>query len=132
MGAVPTVCLLERHGASPVSRVLRGFRCDAHRQGYASRTRGASLVAVASAPVTPSSDRRLDLDSLCDEDLRVPPLVVTRAEAARLLSLSVPEIDRLRRAGRLLAKRHGTRVLFPIIELERFVETLPWEPDLPS
>lgn len=75
-------------------------------------------------------DHQLDLDSLCDDDVRVPPILVTRPEAARLLSLSVPEIDRLRRAGHLRAKRHGSKVLFPIAELERFVETLPWEADL--
>jgi hypothetical protein len=42
---------------------------------------------------------------------RPQALLVTRPEAARILSLSVPEIDNLRRAGRLLAKRHGQRVL---------------------
>lgn len=57
-------------------------------------------------------------------------LLVSRNEAARILSLSVPEVDNLRRAGRLLAKRHGSRVLFPVSELERFVEALPWEVDL--
>ena len=59
-------------------------------------------------------------------------LLATRAEAARILSLSVPEIDNLRRAGRLQAKRHGKKVLFPIAELERFVTDLPWEADLPQ
>jgi hypothetical protein len=55
---------------------------------------------------------------------------VTRPEAARLPSLSVPEIDNLRRDGRLLAKKHGKRVLFPMAQLERFAEMLPWEVDL--
>lgn len=79
--------------------------------------------------MTPPPDQRLDLDSLCDDDTRLPPLLVTRSEAARFLSLSVPEIDNLRRAGRLLAKRHGKKVLFPVAELERFVQMLPWEAD---
>lgn len=89
-------------------------------------------MAVASALMPLPPDRRLDLDRLDDEDLCVPPLLVARPEAARLLSLSTTEIDRLRRAGRLRAKRHGTRVLFPITELERFVEALPFEADLPD
>ncbi|RIT47243.1 helix-turn-helix domain-containing protein [Mycobacteroides abscessus] len=57
-------------------------------------------------------------------------MLVTRPEAARILSLSVQEIDRLRRAGRLLAKMHGSKVLFPMAELERYAEALPWEVDL--
>lgn len=56
-------------------------------------------------------------------------LLVTRPEAARILSLSVAEIDNLRRAGRLLAKKHGSRVLFPMSEPEKFVSRLPWELD---
>ncbi|QNO01069.1 hypothetical protein [Mycobacterium phage CELFI] len=56
-------------------------------------------------------------------------LLVTRPEAARILSLSVPEIDRLRLAGKLLAKKHGSKVLFPMKELERFANDLPWELD---
>ncbi|OYN81703.1 helix-turn-helix domain-containing protein [Mycolicibacterium sphagni] len=66
---------------------------------------------------------------LADEPDR---LLVTRPEAARILSLSESEIDNLRRAGRLQAKRHGKKVLFPIDELERFVANLPWEVDLPQ
>lgn len=65
-------------------------------------------------------------DVLTDEPDR---LLVTRPEAARILSLSVPEIDNLRRAGRLLAKRHGKKVLFPVAELKRFANQLPWEVD---
>lgn len=61
---------------------------------------------------------------------RSAPLLVTRPEAARMLSLSVPEIDNLRRQGRLLAKRHGKKVLFPVAELERYADSLPWEIDV--
>lgn len=69
------------------------------------------------------------------DDSGAPPaqtraLLVTRPEAARILSLSVREIDNLRLAGKLMAKKHGSRVLFPITELERYVESLPWEVDL--
>ncbi|ALF00348.1 excise [Mycobacterium phage Archie] len=56
-------------------------------------------------------------------------LLVTRPEAARILGLSVPEIDRLRHKGKLLAKKHGSKVLFPMKELERFANDLPWELD---
>ena len=62
--------------------------------------------------------------------VRAPALLVTRPEAARMLSISVAEIDNLRRAGRLLAKRHGGKVLFPLVELKRYAESLPWEMDL--
>lgn len=61
--------------------------------------------------------------------VRPAALLVTRPEAARILSVSVREIDRLRRAGRLLAKMHGARVVFPLSELERYAESLPWEVD---
>lgn len=65
-------------------------------------------------------------------DFRASPaqartLLVTRPEAARILSLSLREIDNLRLAGKLMAKKHGSRVLFPITELERYVESLPWK-----
>ncbi|MCV7060280.1 helix-turn-helix domain-containing protein [Mycolicibacterium vaccae] len=73
--------------------------------------------------------KQLD-DSGTASRIRPASLLVTRAEAARILSISVPEIDNLRRAGRLLAKKHGARVLFPMVELERYAESLPWEVDL--
>jgi Helix-turn-helix domain len=69
-------------------------------------------------------------DSGASSPVRPAALLVPRPEPARILSLSVPEIDNLRRAGRLLAKRHGARVRFPMAELERYAESLPWEVDL--
>lgn len=57
------------------------------------------------------------------------PLLLTKRAAAEALSLSESEVDRLRRAGRLLAKKCGNRVLFPVSELEKFVESLPGELD---
>lgn len=57
-------------------------------------------------------------------------LLVTRPEAARILGLSLREVDNLRASGRLMAKRHGSKVLFPRTELERFANDLPWEVDL--
>jgi len=52
-------------------------------------------------------------------------LMVTRREAARMLSLSVEEIDRARRRGDLLAQRYGSKVLISTDELRRFAEALP-------
>lgn len=62
--------------------------------------------------------------------MRTQPLLVPRPEAARILSLSEREIDRLRNAGKLMAKKHGSKVLFPMSELKRYAESLPWEVDL--
>lgn len=53
------------------------------------------------------------------------PLAVTRQQAAQMLTISVTEIDDERRAGRLLARRHGRKVLIPVAELRRWVEALP-------
>ena len=53
------------------------------------------------------------------------PLAVDRHQAARLLSISVTEIDDERRAGRLVARKHGRKVLIPMAELRRWVEALP-------
>lgn len=53
------------------------------------------------------------------------PLAVDRYQAAQLLSISVTEIDDERRAGRLVARKHGRKVLIPMAELRRWVEALP-------
>lgn len=55
------------------------------------------------------------------------PMLLTKRAAAEALSLSETEIDRLRRAGKLLARKHGNRVMFPVSELEKFIESLPGE-----
>lgn len=65
------------------------------------------------------------------------PLAVTRHQAARMISLSVTEIDDERRAGRLMARKHGRKVLIPVEELKRWVNDLPVDqmrfvPDLSS
>jgi excisionase family DNA binding protein len=52
------------------------------------------------------------------------PILVGRVEAARLLSISVPELDRLRRNGELVARRKGRRVLLTPAELQRYADTL--------
>lgn len=53
------------------------------------------------------------------------PLAVTRHQAADMLNISVTEIDDERRAGRLLARKHGRKVLFPVAELQRWIAALP-------
>lgn len=57
--------------------------------------------------------------------VHVEPVFVTRKQAAEILALSVPEIDNLRRASRIVARRHGHKVLFPVDELWRFAASLP-------
>ena len=52
-------------------------------------------------------------------------IMVTRREAARLLSLSTTEIDEARRRGDLAAQRYGRKVLISTDELRRFAESLP-------
>lgn len=53
------------------------------------------------------------------------PLAVTRQQAAQMLNISVTEIDDERRAGRLVARKHGRKVLIPMAELQRWVDALP-------
>ena len=52
------------------------------------------------------------------------PIAVTRQEAARMLSISVTEIDDERRAGRLVAKKLGRKVLIEVAELQRWLAAL--------
>ncbi|SHT54749.1 DNA binding domain, excisionase family [Mycobacteroides abscessus subsp. abscessus] len=59
---------------------------------------------------------------------RIAKLLVTRQEAAEALSLSLREVDEARRAGKLLAKKYGSKVLIPWSEVEQFAESLPWAP----
>lgn len=53
------------------------------------------------------------------------PIAVTRREAAEMLGISVTEIDDERRAGRLVARKHGRKVLLTVAELRRWVDALP-------
>lgn len=57
--------------------------------------------------------------------IEVEPLFVTRENAARMLCLSVVEVDNLRRAGHVVARKYGRKVLFPVEELRRYAKTLP-------
>lgn len=53
------------------------------------------------------------------------PIAVTRHQAAQMLGISVTDIDDERRAGRLIARKHGRKVLIPVAELRRWVGALP-------
>jgi excisionase family DNA binding protein len=75
-------------------------------------TRNGSSNTSSNQPVTMA--RKVDDDRL----------MVTRQEAARLVSLSLTEIDEARRRGDLAAQRYGTKVLIPMTELRRFAESL--------
>lgn len=57
--------------------------------------------------------------------VEVEPIFVTREDAARMLCLSVVELDNLRRAGYVVARKYGRKVLFPLDELRRYAKTLP-------
>lgn len=53
------------------------------------------------------------------------PIAVTRQQAAQMLGISMTEVDDERRAGRLVARKHGRKVLLPVAELRRWVAALP-------
>lgn len=54
----------------------------------------------------------------------VTPLALARKEVARALSLSVRSVDRAIKRGDLHAKRHGSRVLVPRSEIDRYLDKL--------
>jgi excisionase family DNA binding protein len=53
--------------------------------------------------------------------MQIEKLAVNRFEAARLLSISLRTLDSLLARGELCARRVGRRVVFPVVELERFL-----------
>jgi nucleotidyltransferase/DNA polymerase involved in DNA repair len=55
----------------------------------------------------------------------IEAILVTRAEAARLLSVSLTQLDEKRRVGRIIAKRLGRRLLFEVDDLRRYAAALP-------
>ena len=52
-------------------------------------------------------------------------ILVDKAEAARMLSISRTELDAARIRGDLAAKKYGSKVLFHVDELRRFADALP-------
>ncbi len=61
----------------------------------------------------------------CPMSQNPEPLAVTRQQAAQILNISVTEIDDERRSSRLLARKHGRKVLIPVAELRRWLDALP-------
>lgn len=53
------------------------------------------------------------------------PLAYSRAEAAALVDLSVPRIDKEIRSGRLTAKQIGGRIVVPAKALEEWLDAQP-------
>lgn len=53
----------------------------------------------------------------------VEPFLVTRKEAAHLLSISIRSVDYMIASGKLLHRRIGTRVLVPASQVRRMAET---------
>ncbi|MGH3956436.1 MAG: hypothetical protein ACRDTI_20620 [Mycobacterium sp.] len=53
------------------------------------------------------------------------PILYSREGAAAKLSISVPELDKLRAARKIVARKQGRKVLFHIDELHRYARTLP-------
>lgn len=53
------------------------------------------------------------------------PILYTREGAAAKLSISVPELDKLRAARKIVARKQGRKVLFHIDELNRYAQALP-------
>jgi excisionase family DNA binding protein len=52
-------------------------------------------------------------------------LLATQEESAGVLGVSVSEIKRLRVSGRIVARKHGRRILIPMSELRRYADSLP-------
>jgi excisionase family DNA binding protein len=57
-------------------------------------------------------------------NVQLPPLLVSKREAARLLNLCVRTIEKLINERQLPTKRVGKRVLLPLKDLERFAREM--------
>lgn len=57
------------------------------------------------------------------------PLAVSRQQAARLLDCSIQMIDKMVKAGRIPARKLGTKVLIRVADLEAALEA--WSPQRP-
>lgn len=55
------------------------------------------------------------------------PLLYDRKTTARLLSVSIRTVDYMLEAGKLTAKRIGSRVLIPSVQVRKLAET-GWQP----
>ncbi|MGH3955019.1 MAG: helix-turn-helix domain-containing protein [Mycobacterium sp.] len=57
-----------------------------------------------------------------------PGIAYAREWAAALVGVSPDTLDRERRAGRICPKYVGTKPIYPVDELRRWLEALPSEP----
>lgn len=55
-------------------------------------------------------------------------IAYTREAAAALVGISPDTLDRERRAGRICPKYVGTKPIYPVVELRRWLEALPSKP----
>jgi hypothetical protein len=60
-------------------------------------------------------------DTNVEAEHRLPKLALTRAEAAAMISVSPPTLDRLTARGLLRPSRATRRPLYAVAELERFL-----------
>ncbi|WP_195167134.1 DNA-binding protein [Mycobacteroides abscessus] len=65
--------------------------------------------------------------TIVEQVVKAEPLLVPRVVAAEMVGLSLTEFDDERRAGRIFCKKYGRKVLAPMDELKRYVESLPWD-----
>lgn len=83
---------------------------------HRNRPTGASPV---SRKTSPSSD---------DVEVDDSPLALDSENAAKHLGISRVLLDREKRAGKICPKYVGTKPIYPIGELQRWLDALPSEP----
>lgn len=59
----------------------------------------------------------------------VQPLAVSRDEAAKMLRISVPSLDRLAKEGKISPSHLGRSVRYSVTELEAFLERTKVNPE---
>jgi hypothetical protein len=115
LGAASTKWLRRQFDRAPLADDRAGHRRRDRRLRVktrnAARTGSHCLIATAT-PV------------IVAENLDTEIILVSRVEAARLLSISVAKMDRLRRNGEMVAWRKGRRVPCVVSELQRYADTL--------
>jgi hypothetical protein len=69
------------------------------------------------------------LDALVEHRAEQSSIALARDGAAALVGISPDMLDRERRAGRIGAKYVGTKPIYPVDELRRWLDALPSEPN---
>lgn len=61
--------------------------------------------------------------------ITLEPELVSKKTGAEMLGIGVDKLEELMRAGAIVPKSIGSRVVFPVSEIRRFAKDLPsWEP----